>query len=208
MYCAASIEADAEQVGRLAAGLDLGAGPLAVAGAALVRVERELAEVDLPDPLPLRRPGQIDEEDRVEPARPGELGRELGDVVGREDEERIAGVIGHVRQQRPELAGGDAAVTRAALLDAGQALLDLVGERDIGPGRRQDAQCLPGPLLGQADEPSLELAQVEDDRGPAHLVAERLGERRFAGPGDAQDEHAPWPWPAGSGSAAPGGRTP
>src|SRR4051794_30300268 len=48
-----------------------------------------------------------------------ELGGKLGDVIGREHEERLTGVVGHVGQKRSELAGGDAAVGLAAALDAG-----------------------------------------------------------------------------------------
>ena len=138
---------------------------------------------------------------------PGELGRQLGDVVGREDEERIAGVVGQVRQQRPELAGGDPAVAGAALLDAGQALLDLVDERDMGPRRRQDPQRLPGPLLGLADERAHERADVEEERGPARLVAQRLGERRLARARRRPSRSTPRARPAGSRVRRAGGRT-
>src|SRR4051794_12538017 len=125
-----------------------------------------------------------------------ELGRELGDVVGGEHEERLAGVVGHVGQQRAELAGGDAAVGLAAGLDAGGHLLDLVEERDVPRRRRELAERLPGLPLGLADEAPLEAAEVDEDGGAADLVAEAFGELGLAGPRYAEDQD-----PAGLGPA-------
>ena len=102
------------------------------------------------------------------------------------------------------MPGRDAAVAGAA--HAAQGLLQLVDQDHAGRHRVGDPQRLPRPLLRLADQRAHQRADVQEQRGPARLVAQGLRAGRLARARRPEQQHAagpdvgPPPRPQGAGA--------
>ena len=131
--------------------------------------------MDVEDLPPLRRGGQVDEEDLVEAALAEQLGRELLDPVRGGDHEHRRGLLLQPGEERAEHAGGHAAVGHPGGLRSREPLLDLVHPEHHRGDALRHPDRLAEVLLRGADEPAEDPAHVEPQERQAPLRRDRLG---------------------------------
>src|SRR4051812_17801084 len=142
------------------------------------------------DVAPLRERGQVDEEDLVEAPLAHHLRRQLVDVVRGGDDEHRAGLLLQPGDEAAEHARRGARVRVVRGAGAGEALLQLVDPEDGRRDRLRHLDRAAHVLLGAADDPREDLADVESQQGQPPRGAHRLRGQRLAAAGDPDHENA------------------
>src|SRR5262249_24108501 len=150
------------------------AGPVGVVRPVLALRDSEQLARHCPDEVLLGGGGDVEEEHAIESLGPGELGRQLADVVTSAHKEHVGLMIGQVGKQRAEEARADTSVSLAA--DATEGLLQLVHEKDTRARSVGNPQGLAQIPLTLSHETAEQGADVEEKSGAARFIAKGLGE--------------------------------